>query len=238
MPITKTPMHTLWTGEFGKRTAGHLASVTGCPARPTDAHGNAAAAWPHAGVRVVATWRDEPALFDRVARLHTACRAPWLPVVHEYPLIRVGPLVVPGDGPCYRCYLGRRAQHDRGSDSTAALRASAAAAPGHGVTGFTDAQTMIAACLALDLLREHQDKGAESAGRVVFYNVLTRALITDTVMGVHGCRECGTPPHPDDGWRRLAADLDGSLLDGSLRNGSLPDASLTAGGCPAAGGER
>lgn len=209
MPITKTPMHALWTGDFGERTAAHLSALTGCP---TQYAALEPAVWPHTARRVVVTWRDEPQLFDRVAQTHGVWGTPWLPVVHEFPMIRVGPLVVPGEGPCLRCYGRRRAQHDRTAQSTAALRASAAAHPSHGVAGFTESQAMIAAGLAVDLLDSHEADG-QQAGRVCFYNVLTRALIADTVTGVHGCAECGTPVHPDDGWRHLAADLRGTAQD-------------------------
>lgn len=217
MTVTTTPTHVLWTGDFGERVAAHLTSATGCPALRADVQGRRTAEWPHTGLRLVATWRPEEALFAQVARLHSATRTPWLPVIHEYPLIRIGPLVVPGAGPCYRCYLRRRSQHDRGSAAAQALRASAAADPRHGVTGFTEGQTMIAASLALDLIVRHQTAAAGRAGQVLFYNVLTRSLIADTVVRVHGCGECGTPPHPDDGWRHLAADLAPVLGGGARR---------------------
>ncbi|MFI0712207.1 TOMM precursor leader peptide-binding protein [Streptomyces inhibens] len=144
-------------------------------------------------------------------------RTPWLPIVHEYPVIRVGPLVVPGEGPCHDCYTGRRAQHDRSAAATSALRASLAADPGNGVAGFTDAQARIATALALDLLDRHRTGTGVRAGRVVFYNVLTRALIGDTVVGVHGCGTCGKPPHADDGWRHLAADVRLGAPEGGRR---------------------
>ncbi|MEV6318454.1 TOMM precursor leader peptide-binding protein [Streptomyces sp. NPDC051776] len=207
MPITTAPMHVLWTGEFGERVAGHVARMTGSPTQRAGLGDLQSATWPHTPMRLVATWRLEDALLNEVARLHHACRTPWLPIVHEFPVIRVGPLVVPHRGPCYGCYVRRRAQHDRPSASAAALRASLAADPAHGVSGFTDAQAGIAAGLALDLLDQWDSASGLRSGLVLFYDVLTRSLVADTVARVHGCPDCGTPPHPDDGWERLAADL-------------------------------
>ncbi|WP_411146945.1 TOMM precursor leader peptide-binding protein [Streptomyces sp. x-80] len=207
MTVTTTPTHVLWTGDFGERVAARLASMTGCPTLRADARGRRTAEWPHTGLRLVAAWRAEEELFAQVARLHSATRTPWLPIVHEYPMIRIGPLVMPGKGACYGCYVRRRAQHDRGSAAARALRASAAADPDHGVAGFTEGQAMIGTALALDLVGRWETGAGDRAGQVLFYNVLTRSLITDTVVRVHGCSECGNPPHPDDGWRHLAADL-------------------------------
>ncbi|MFI2458133.1 TOMM precursor leader peptide-binding protein [Streptomyces sp. NPDC019539] len=171
-----------------------------------NSNGRDASRWPHAQTRVVATWRPEATLFDEVARLHNACRTSWLPIVYEYPAIRVGPLVVPGEGPCSRCYARRRVQHDRNAVGTAALNASLAADPRRGVTGFTDAQARIAAALGVELLNRYR-AGRVQPGRTTFYNVLTRNLVTDTVTAVHGCRECDRSVHIDDGWQHLAADL-------------------------------
>ncbi|MFG2195874.1 TOMM precursor leader peptide-binding protein [Streptomyces sp. NPDC048639] len=217
MPITTAPMHVLWTGEFGERVARHVEHMTGCPTRRAG-HGDLRpATWPHTPMRLVAGWRLEAGLLNEVARLHRACRTPWLPIVHEYPVIRVGPLIVPGRGPCHGCYVRRRAQHDRASTSAAALRASLAADPDHGVSGFTDAQARIAAGLALDLVDQGDAELEHRAGLVLFYDVLTRNLVADTVVRVHGCADCGTPPHPDDGWEHLAADLLSGPVGGGNR---------------------
>lgn len=208
MPMTSTHTHVLWTGDFGERVAGHMESTEGWPTLRADVGGRRSAEWPHATrMRLVATWRFESALFEHVARLHAASRTPWLPVVYEYPNIRVGPLVVPGEGPCHSCYLRRRDQHDRAAAVTSAVRASLAADAGSGVAGFTDGQARIAAGLARDLLERYRAGAGVRPGQVLFYNVLTRALIGDTAVGVHGCRHCGVQPHVDDGWKHLADDL-------------------------------
>ncbi|MEU6084217.1 TOMM precursor leader peptide-binding protein [Streptomyces sp. NPDC047108] len=217
MPITTAPMHVLWTGEFGERVARHVEHMTGSPSQRADLAGLQPAAWPHTPLRLVATWRLEATLLHEVARLHQACRTPWLPVVHEYPVIRVGPLIVPGQGPCHDCYIRRRAQHDRASTGAAALRASLASAADHGVSGFTDAQARIAAGLALDVVDQEDPASGHRAGLVLFYDVLSRSLVADTVVRVHGCADCGTPPHPDDGWEHLAADLLSAAAGGGHR---------------------
>lgn len=207
MPFTTAPAHILWTGTFGRRVADHLTALTDWPSATADALGSRSAEWPHTALRVLALWRDEPTLLEGVARLHGVCRTTWLPVVQEFPLIRIGPLVVPGEGPCHSCYTRRRAQHERGREVTRALQESRAADPGHGIAGFTDAQAMIAAGLAVDLLTRYRTGDGAVPGQVTFYNMLSRSLFSDTVIGVHGCPECGPPVDPDDGWRRLADEL-------------------------------
>ncbi|MER5885342.1 TOMM precursor leader peptide-binding protein [Streptomyces sp. NPDC001941] len=207
MTVSRTPLHTVWTGDFGREVAVRLASLTGAPHDRTDPPATGRARWPHAGLRVVAAWRGDPALFEELAAYQAALGVPWLPVVHEFPAIRVGPLVVPGRGPCHGCYVRRRAQHDRSPGTRTALRASAERDAGAGVRGFTAAQAMVAAGLAGRLIADSVDDRGAHAGTVLVYDVLTRGLLADTVLGVHGCAECGTPPHPDDGWRHLADDL-------------------------------
>ncbi|MDH2392158.1 TOMM precursor leader peptide-binding protein [Streptomyces sp. HNM0663] len=207
MPLTREPTHVLWTGTFGRSVADHLSRTAGWRSSPADVHGRRSAEWPPAAFRVVALWRHESALLARVARLHAAWGTAWLPVVQEYPVIRVGPLVVPGEGSCYSCYLRRRAQHDQGRPVTQALETAFDAAPENGVTGYTDAQALIAAGVTADLVSRHLTERTVAPGHVVFYNVLTRSLFADTVLGVHGCPECGPSVDPDDGWRELAEDL-------------------------------
>ncbi|MEN3585128.1 MULTISPECIES: TOMM precursor leader peptide-binding protein [unclassified Streptomyces] len=214
MPLNIQPTHVLWTGAFGRGVADHLAATAGWSSSEADVLGRRSAEWPHASLRVVATWRHETALLARVARLHAAWGTAWLPVVHEYPVIRVGPLVVPGEGPCYSCYLRRRGQHDQGRDVSRAIEASFESAPDNGVAGHTDAQTMIAAGVTVDLVSRHRAGRGVEPGHVVFYNVLTRSLFGDTLIGVHGCTDCGTPLAPDDGWRALAEDVGRPLLAG------------------------
>ncbi|MFE9254187.1 TOMM precursor leader peptide-binding protein [Streptomyces sp. NPDC006879] len=214
MPSNTEPTHILWTGAFGRSVADHLSSTLGWQASATDALGRRSAEWPHAGLRIVATWRHETALLARVARLHASWGTVWLPVVQEFPVIRVGPLVVPGEGPCYSCYLRRREQHEQGRVVSQALEASFETSPQNGVGGYADAQAMIAAGVTADLVARYRAGQQVEPGRVVFYNVLTRSLFADTVIGVHGCRECGPPLDPDDGWRGLAEELAGPVTAG------------------------
>ncbi|WP_338676497.1 TOMM precursor leader peptide-binding protein [Streptomyces sp. SCSIO 30461] len=211
MPFNIRPTHVLWAGAFGRSVADHLSAAAGWGSSPADALGLRSAEWPHCALRVVAVWRHESALLTRIARLHTAWGTAWIPVVQEFPVIRVGPLVVPGEGPCYSCYLRRRAQHDQARAVSKALETSFRAGPENGVTGHTDAQAAIAAGVVADLLSRYRAGKDVVPGQVVFYNVLTRSLFTDTVIGVHGCPECGPPVDPDAGWRVLAQELAGPL---------------------------
>ncbi|MFI0712208.1 hypothetical protein ACH4SK_16395 [Streptomyces inhibens] len=55
MPMTTSPTHVLWTGDFGERVAEHLGTMAGWPGMRADVQGLRSAEWPHTGIRLVVT---------------------------------------------------------------------------------------------------------------------------------------------------------------------------------------
>jgi bacteriocin biosynthesis cyclodehydratase domain-containing protein len=135
-------------------------------------------------VVVVAAWREEAALFDRLDNLAFERYVRWLPIVLEHPFVRVGPFVDPAEGPCYRCFRRRLLQHDEDPQLAAAMRETLEADRAQGVSGFLGAHAGLAACLAV---RELQP------GSYVRFHVGTGALDRASTTRLGTCKRCGPP---------------------------------------------
>jgi bacteriocin biosynthesis cyclodehydratase domain-containing protein len=144
-------------------------------------------------------------VLDRVAFER---RVPWLPVIVEHPLLRVGPAVVPGAGACYSCWRRRLRQHAVAPDIDAALERTSLAAGGDGPAGHLPAVARLAAAVALDVVGRLARRETAEAGRVRQLDLLTRRLTTGAAVGVHGCPRCGLGrDEPARSHRQLLADL-------------------------------
>ncbi|MGW3041163.1 TOMM precursor leader peptide-binding protein [Kitasatospora sp. NPDC001159] len=199
-------LHVLAVGAFGRAVGDRLASRRQAVVSPeTDLF--QPGRWPRARLRVVAAWRETPALFDLVDRLAFATGTPWLPVTMGVSALRVGPAVLGGRGPCYRCFLARQYQHQQLRELDRRLLRAYDADPALGPDGFLEAHAVLAettAGLAADALLGGEDQ--TERGRVRSFDLLSATVSTLTVVPVHGCERCDRP-EPDATWRRLADDL-------------------------------
>jgi len=124
-PVTPETVALAGAGPFGVRVASLLAAVhPGYQEADASLAEISAAFTGPAGAVVIALWRPDAELCDTADTLSYRYQLPWLPVVMEHPVIRIGPLVRPPAGPCFRCYARRRRQHDRQPWVTAALQAA------------------------------------------------------------------------------------------------------------------
>ena len=141
---------------------------------------------------VLAAWRAPGAAAEALDALAHAWRVPWLPIVAEHPLLRVGPAVVPGRGACRRCFEARRRQHAAAPELTDALADHYRAHPDAGPRGFLPSHATIAAALgreALDGLAADPDA---EAGRYRQFHVVSQRLGAGRAVGLHGCPRCGS----------------------------------------------
>lgn len=178
----------LGLGPFGHRVAGLLARMTGGTELARDGTPETAFAGAPSTV-VLAMWRPAPALCERADALAHVTGIPWLPIVLEPLFVQVGPLVVPGAGPCYRCFDERRMQHDRQGPQTAALYAAYDRDPACGPAGFLPQHARLAAGLAATTLLRPDGM----AGQVISAALNGVSFRQDPVIGCHGCPRCGRP---------------------------------------------
>lgn len=194
-------------GTFGTAVAGRLAAtVSGVQVLPLVARGESFQACISGASFVgVALWRQYA---DEIDRLDEACAREgisWSGVVLEGTKLRCGPIVKPGDGPCYACYRKRWLTHAAFPDREQALDAAYATNPALGIRGYTPSSVRIAAA-ALLLDWEQFD---QAPGRVRWIDLLQCTVEESRVIRVHGCPRCSPQNAPGERYVRELIDVFG-----------------------------
>ncbi|MFE4328031.1 TOMM precursor leader peptide-binding protein [Streptomyces sp. NPDC056831] len=207
-----TKVHVLAVGDFGSAVADRLRPEQHDIAVTSDRNSalEHSSLWPAAQVRILTSWRETPRLAEILDARSADWGTIWFPVVAEHPRLRIGPVVVPGEGACYRCFRRRRSQHERDGAHTATLHAHYDAFPASGTGGFLPHHVDMAAGMALDVLRRLEaGESAQLAGNVRHWHVLEQHVTGARVVGVHGCDRCRTSPRDPATatWGELARDL-------------------------------
>lgn len=184
------------TGAFGGQVAALLSDYAGAPevvpTRMIDAAFDVEDA-----LVVVATWRPSPPLCARADELSFVRGTPWLPVVMEHRQIMIGPLVRPPAGPCYRCFVRRRTQHDIRYSETVAADNAFSEDQEAGPRGHMPYHARIAASLAMRIARIAHARPAALAGpdavsaaKVLGYDLIAGDISVSGVLRCHDCDRC------------------------------------------------
>lgn len=203
----------LGLGEFGD----HIVALLRGNARwPVTVAGSIAGAFGQESKAViVAMWRPCPAACEEADALAFQRQQPWLPVVMDHPHVRVGPLVVPGQGACFACFSARYDQHDGQRAISAALHAGYDRDPGLGPRGYLDHHARLAAALAEMTLGDlSADWRTAAAAEVRTFNVYRSVIRRHPVTARSGCPRCGSPASPSD--RSPMAELLGRIAAGRM----------------------
>ena len=152
---------------------------------------------------VAAAARPTPSVYDTLDDLAFRRHIPWMPVVHEQAGVTLGPLVVPGSGPCYGCYRRRVAQHSVDADIAQILTDFYRVEPRAGPAGFFPPAVSLAAGLTADIVIRLKHSSWQEAGQFKKFNLLGWEASTGRVVGIHGCRRCGQGR--DESLRTIAA---------------------------------
>lgn len=196
-PMPSPGVTVLGVGEFGQRVAallhGHARwPVTMCSSA-ADADRQDARAF------VAALWRPCPAACEEADVLAFAHQRPWLPVVMDHPHVRVGPLIAPGQGPCFACFTARYDQHDSQPGITARLRAAYERDADFGPRGYLDHHARLAVALAEMALGDLSAGWlATTAGQVMTFNVYRGTVRRHPVIPRSGCPRCSPPASAGD----------------------------------------
>jgi bacteriocin biosynthesis cyclodehydratase domain-containing protein len=179
-------------GPFGLAVADRLAAAGDVAVTPLEAGAPLVTSeLPVARAYALASWRAPGAPAEALDALAHAWGVPWLAIVAEHPLLRVGPTVVPGHGACRRCFEARRRQHAPAPELTDALERHYRAHPLAGPRGHLPAHAAIAAALATEALERAAADPAAEAGRLRQFHVVTQRLSAGRAVGLHGCPRCG-----------------------------------------------
>ena len=184
------------TGAFGNEVASFLQSyANACRVVPEETLDEAFD--PDNVLVIAATWRPSPPLGARADELSFERRISWLPVVMEHWRIMIGPLIRPPGGPCYRCFLRRKAQHDSRHSETLAADRAFTEEEWAGPRGHMPYQARIAASLAMRLARLAEARspalnGPEgaSASKLLEYDLITHDISVSSVIRCHDCGRC------------------------------------------------
>ena len=189
------PVAVLGTGEFGSRVASFLADIADGSARSIDDLHSAFRST--APLVVLAVWRPSPRLCEGADQQSFRDGKPWLPVVMDHPVLRVGPLVCPPYAPCFNCFARRHTQHDVEHRATRMLHAEYDRDDQFGPRGYLPQHARVAAGLVagvLDLWRTANDSGARPpVGEVREIRLSDQRLTTWRVVPCHDCRRCVPP---------------------------------------------
>lgn len=184
--------HIASIGPFGEAVAATVtALVADAVHTAIDARQRHPAGWPIARVHLLAAWRPAIGVSRVFDEMSHAWRTPFIGAVIDTPYLQVGPVVVPGVGPCHGCAERRARQHSPRPAEHTLLREFYDAHPQQGPQGFLPALAEIAAVQLAQLVRQLQHDPASVAGHVWRMHVLRRETTTATVVGVHGCSRCG-----------------------------------------------
>jgi bacteriocin biosynthesis cyclodehydratase domain-containing protein len=189
---SSSTIHVLSIGDFGRAVAAHLKAL-GPRVLETVVNDHTVPLphlWPLCDVIVLAGWRSSPNLCELVEELSYARQWPFVPVFQVAGLLRLGPVVVPGEGPCWTCWTQRLKQHAEWPDAEAALLEHYARQADAGPRGFLEPFALMAAARLSQTIQQLSTRQA-IAGQVWQIHMLTREITRSQVIGIHGCARCG-----------------------------------------------
>jgi thiazole/oxazole-forming peptide maturase SagC family component len=128
-------------------------------------------------------------------RRAVAANALFYPIVLQDEVAHLGPLVIPGEGPCFECLWARRNANREvagGGDHATEMHAFF----GQRVTGYLQPMARVAADLAaIDLLKYFsRTLPGGRAGRLIEVDLMAPSLVTRNVLKVPRCPVCSRLP--------------------------------------------
>jgi bacteriocin biosynthesis cyclodehydratase domain-containing protein len=178
----------LTAGEFGFQVGALLAKRHSAVTHEVTAAGiDLESALSFADFVAVALWRPYVCICEQVDDICQRRGIRWSLTEIVGDKLHCGPLIVPGMGPCYRCYRKRYLSHHTAPDREMTLHGAYERDPRCGVPGHIYPMAVTAAgALSSDLAAEHSN-----AGRLRVVELLGGGVLEVTVLGVHGCPVCG-----------------------------------------------
>lgn len=180
----------LYEGRFGAAVADRLAAGGADRSHAlTDALPRLETLVSEAGFVALALWRRFPAATEAVDSTCARLGVPWSAATLEGSCLVIGPVVVPGEGPCHACFRKRWLTHVPHPERETLLDAWYETDATAGCEGFPPAAVgMAAAALAFD-----RTETGNAAGRLRYVDLLRATTDETRVVRVHGCPRCGTP---------------------------------------------
>lgn len=186
------PIHLLSVGSFGQAVGCYL-KENRVDIIETVVQGNTLPLpelWPASRAIFLASWRPVPLLCELLDDLVFGWRRPFVPLILDSASMRLGPIIMPGSGCCWHCWMQRSKQHARWPQEQSALLEHYAAHADTGPQGYLEAFALMAA-VQLERTVNDLDSGTAVAGHIWKIDMITREVTTSTVIGIHDCAHCG-----------------------------------------------
>jgi bacteriocin biosynthesis cyclodehydratase domain-containing protein len=144
------------------------------------------------GVRVLAllAGRPVPGIARNLDAFAFSTGTPFVVIWLTDGRLQVGPVVVPGAGPCFGCFEARERQHAPGRDAVDAIRAHQAATLPADDVGVLLPLARLAGAEVLRLCGSTAEL-ATIAGAVWAFSVPPTLALRGKVVGLDGCVRCG-----------------------------------------------
>lgn len=132
---------------------------------------------------VLALWRPDDDVCIMANTLAATRTQQWATITLDRNSIQVGPFFDPVNGPCFNCHVSRRAQHDRSSHITDAVRNAYSINPAVGTRGHMPYHVRIATALACLGISTHEQRPGLTYDVDLHKNRIDRNYL----IPVHGC---------------------------------------------------
>jgi bacteriocin biosynthesis cyclodehydratase domain-containing protein len=193
------PVHSFVAGNFGKAGGQYLKSFRNdiIETVVTDDTIPLPEVWPASRALVLIGWRPAPNLCSLLEELSYKWERPFIPLFLDSTVMRLGPVVIPGHGACWNCWIQRSQQHADWPEAEAALLDHYGHSPASGPHGYLEPFAMMAAARlseVIDQLTEPEKIG----GHIWQLDMLTQHVTLSQIVGIHGCPRCGLHRSPEE----------------------------------------
>lgn len=194
---TVQPVHLLSLGGFGQSVGNHL-KLFRADVEVTPVSDNTIPlpdTWPASRMCVVAAWRPVSILCELLDQLSHDRQTPFIPLILDSTVMRLGPIVSPRRGSCWNCWDRRCRQHATWPKEQLALLQYYESHPDSGPRGYLEPFAIMGAAKiseAVDAL----DSATAIPGSIWQIDMITRKVTTSTVVGIHNCSRCGLRQSP------------------------------------------
>jgi bacteriocin biosynthesis cyclodehydratase domain-containing protein len=191
------PAHVLSVGTFAHAVAQRLKIRRSDVIESTIGRDSVPASpdWVPSRMILLIAWRAVPSLCEFVNHLSFERDRPFVPVIQDLTVLRVGPIIMPGLGPCWNCWATRLQQHAGWTAQREALLDHYESHPDEGPRGFVEPLVRIASSILADRM-DAIDTSSVTPGLIWQLDILTGEITTATLVGVHNCTYCGLRRSP------------------------------------------
>jgi bacteriocin biosynthesis cyclodehydratase domain-containing protein len=186
------PVHILCIGNYGKAVGRYLQDFRddGVVTRIEKGFLPPPSTWPASRMIVAASWRPAPKLYSVLDEFSHKTRRSFIPLYLDSSLLRIGPIVCPGQEGCWHCGMARSLQHAVLAAERKLIWDHYNANPNVGPLGYLEPFAVIGAA-QLSTIIDEIDSGRSKGGVIWQIDLLTSQVTVGRVVGIHGCPHCG-----------------------------------------------